>query len=217
MKHFIASLTCLATLGSIAAACPVVVRKKVVVAEVVTPIVAVAPIAVPVVAVAAVIPTYGAAYVPPPATTAVAATPSVAPAPVAPAQDPCEKRLEAILKRLESLERGTKPAAPAMPRADEKPEQVPAPKADANKQPAFLAAKCASCHTEGKLNAGTSFVLLATTGKVKDLDARQQLNILKRINRAPGAKGAMPPADSGHAALTDEEAGEMSAFIDTLK
>ncbi len=198
----------LALLAIPAPACPRVVRHAVVVKEIVaTPVVAVVPVAtfVPV-AVAA----YGAGYIPP-------APAPVAPAPPAKPQDPDEaaaggaavKELAALKKCLEALERGGQ--APPMPRAD-----APAPEAAGSAGLKVLQTRCASCHTAGKLNQGTTLELLAADGKsLARLDARGLLGVLRRINRAPGAAGRMPPAPAE--GLADDEAAAITELIDSQK
>ena len=190
-------------------ACPVVVRrapvfvkKAVVVKEVVTPVVAT--VAVPVF-----VPLYTAAYTPPvvpvaPAP-AVAAPAIAAPAIAAPAAK-TDAVLEAIMRRLDVIERnmagpGTA-VSPAAPRASSPAGDAPGL--------AVLTNACAKCHTQGRLNAGTSFAMITPDGKLLPLDGNAKFQIQRRVY-----KGTMPPKSEPQ--LTDEQVASVMDLIGSLK
>lgn len=212
------ALLCLVTLaagGATLATCPTVVTKKVVVtrdvaiAQVVTPVTVLQPLAV-------LVPAYGAAYYPP------------APAPVAPvpAQQSADTRaildaLKALDGRLQALER-TRPASPVAPA----PAPAPGPMVPADdpfnpgvrapgaaaRVPAVFGAKCASCHTRGKEDAGGGFVLLEPDGSVAKLDPRGVLATARR-----SYSGTMPPKKSTVAPLTDAEVAEVMEWTNSVR
>ncbi len=207
IRILFAVLTLLAIGGTAVATCQI--RQRVVVHR---PAVVVAKAAVVVAAVEAIpvavyqaIPAYGASYIP------------HAPAPTASLSADTQAILDALrsidarLKRVESV---TNLPAPA----EDKATPAPAAGDTETKARAILGARCASCHSANKLNAGTTFAMFAADGKINTLTDRQWGKIGSKI-----ATGKMPPPKkdpaTGEQVLTmpNDEAATVAEWLDARK
>lgn len=191
---------------------PVVVKKVVaapVYAAAVVPVAVYQPVTLAV-------PLYGAAYVPAPVAPAVpAAAPQPAPGPSADTKAILDA-LRALDGRLRSLEgRGAAPVPPAANPVPPPPGPPPgAAAAPAGGTPRVFTAKCIQCHQRGKLDEGTTFVLLEPDGSVAPLNVRSQLMTSRKLYNF-----SMPPKDNKFKIppCTDQEVAEAMAYLDTLK
>jgi mono/diheme cytochrome c family protein len=112
------------------------------------------------------------------------------------------KALKALNDRLDRLEKGqaggpvvpTPAAAPQAKALEVKPGQVPA----------VLAARCASCHQQGREKAGGGFVLLKADGTLASPDVRQWGLVATRTYL-----GEMPPKGG----CTDEEVAQIQEYV----
>ncbi len=126
--------------------------------------------------------------------------------------------LRKIGSRLDALEKMPRPqpAQPTVPSPGDPFNPVMPPATEALKTGTgaaeIFAAKCAQCHTSGKLNPDTSFALLDAAGKVLPLSDQQGKRVLTKTYG-----GKMPPRDSKIPPLTDEEVASIVAFIEKGK
>lgn len=191
----------------------VAVVKNVVVKEVVATVVPVAvyqPVAL-------LVPSYAASYVP---------APPPAPAPAVAAPGPsAESRaildaLNRLNSRMDALERGggapppvrlAAPPPPPMPPAALAAPPASGIRAGAVGTPAVFTNKCSQCHTKGRLDPNTDFVLLDEAGVVVPLDLRAREAMRKRLYN-----GTMPPKNNklGIQPCNDEDVAEGMAYMD---
>lgn len=209
MRVTCACLTLLSIAGVAAADCfhrqRVVVAAPAVVQAVVKKEVAVVTPVIAPIAVYAPIAAYAAVYSPPPP--APAAT-----VPAASGQPELKTILDAIQsidRRLQALEGGGAKTSPRGPDPFS-PGPLQQTKAGSSAPPTVFGAKCASCH-EAKVSGekGGAFTLLegAAPAKLTDRQIRKVMSV--------SYSGRMPP--KGHVPLTDEEVGQIVAYLDQLK
>jgi hypothetical protein len=224
MKRVLLSIAVtLLGLGTLVA-CPYRVRnvvvKEVVKEVVVTPAV----VAVPLVAVTAVVPAYGTAHVPQAAVPQAAVPQAVAPQAAVGGPSPCEKELAIIREELRALRAQVQGGNFRMGRADDDAPRAGASSASGGSGVKSTDAlgvfqnKCARCHSGP---AAEKELRLVVDGRVGVLSEKQQLAILKRVNRHPEAKGAMPPREyngkaTGIEPLSDQEAAIVADYLDSL-
>lgn len=89
--------------------------------------------------------------------------------------------------------------APRMPKADNGKDKPPADPPEENGANLTLAkahaagkAACASCHTAGRLNKDTTFILFVADGRLAALAPAARAKVLERL-----VDGTMPPASAG--------------------
>ncbi len=159
------------------------------------------------------LPTYSAVYAPPvvAGVPAPLAAPAVQPGPPAPSSEMQQimgylKSLDGRLQRLEAgmpLKQGLQappgpPPAPKMKAADEGPPGAVGP----------LQAKCASCHELTKAPGDGGGFVMFDGAVAKTFSAEQKLKIARKIR-----SGAMPPADSKIAPVTEEEYAKIAEAL----
>lgn len=201
---------------------PVVVKKDVVVKEVVDKVVIkeIVPFYTPVAVYApfaAVVPAYGGAYVPPPNYLPMQPAPTAtAPAPAAPQASEMRQVLEILQgfdARLRTLE-GRGPPAPPAKKSDSlplTPGAAPATAPGAVSALQVMQAKCASCHeARNSAEKGGGFTMFEGNTLVRMTEAQL------RKSATNAYSGKMPPKTSG-ISLTDEETGIIINWIDSLK
>lgn len=158
------------------------------------------------------VPVYSTGYVPPPV------APPAAPVAPAPAQPPAANNndqvleaLKAINRRLDALEKAQQGGVP------EPVQPPPAAPAAGRRDAAGLAilkARCASCHTDGRLFAGlghtTTFVLFKADGSPAPLSAAQKFKALQTcrngsmpVRQGPGGLTPEPLKDEEYAAVEE--------------
>ena len=178
------------------------------------------------------VPTYGAGYVAqqavapyiqpqvaavattycPPAATVAPCPPAIMPVAQSLSSSDCTeilKTLRSMDARMSALEKGatavpsTQP--PTMP-------SVPPGASAPPKLPATFATRCASCHTEGKLDKDTTFTMFTAAGPMSPIDAGHLLGIARKVRAQK-----MPPPNNqkGVPVLTEAEAVEILDWIET--
>lgn len=126
-------------------------------------------------------------------------------------------KVDSLDVRLRAVEAGGRSSLPgATPSPAPPPSPHAAPRGDARQPTAadglvVLNNKCAQCHETKTATKGRNVVLLQgkTAAKWSDRTLVQFLKVL--------GKGTMPPADSGHAPLTDFETGALFTLADSFK
>lgn len=168
----------------------------------------------------ALLPTYSAAYVPPPVEQQALKAPSTAAAPDAFQKalldrlDAMDRNLADVSRRLERLERTREPLK--LPKKDEEPQ--PQQQTGTMTFAAANAASCAACHQRGNEAHGGGFVFTEADGKLAKLTAEQRENVEWQIT-----KNRMPKLNSkrakemGVAPLTQQSADAIWRALDEQK
>ena len=181
----------------------VVVKEKVVVAEVFTPVF---------------VPTFSVSYSPPPAYPAPQNPNTSSSAQSGPSElAQVLGELRNLGRRIDALERGASPS-PKSP-----PALTPSPKDGAGVTPdgkqtgsktrlGVLQAQCGQCHTAGKLDSDTTLALLDATGNEIATSAVMEVKLLRLCYAGkmppPGNSKKVPPLDDeGFAALASGKVG----------
>jgi len=168
------------------------------------------------------IPSYGAAYAPPPPVQPPNGAPAAQQAPsqmqqilsqqaqVLTALDKLSKSVEALSARVEKIERTRQP----LPQKQPEP-QAQAPRDDALKAAATVSQqKCAACHQKGNESHGGDFVLTDEQGRFVRLTDTQLVSMQRQL-----VKGKMPKINKRAqehqiTALRKEEADALFAMLD---